>query len=160
MAKEATKRDIAWWRINFGLAIFVLSLFATINFGDRLPNTPDVIGIIATIFSILSGVLIAVISILGDPSMLMDQSWRHSYVRAKEVQRKLHRNTDVFVLYVVLLAVIFIYALMRESDPLYDFAQRVSFFLTIAAFLASLSLPYSLMAVQKQRLAAAIDNMK
>src|SRR4051794_6258078 len=98
-------RNVAWGRINFAIVAMAVAMITTIAFGGRLENDTGTIGIIATVFSILSGVLIAVISILGDPSMIMDQSWRHSYVKASEVQRKLHRNTDIFLLYVVLLAV-------------------------------------------------------
>ena len=150
-------RGIAWTRINFTIATCALSVIATAAFGDRLSNDVGVIGIIATIFSILSGVLIAVISILGDPSMIMDQSWRHSYVRASEVQRKLHRHTDIFVLYVALLGFILVFALMKIDDPLYWLVQKISFFLTVAGFIASFALPYALTAIQKQRLEVAID---
>lgn len=152
-----TARGIAWTRINFTIGSGAVALIATAAFGDRLTNDAGVLGIIATIFSILSGVLIAVISILGDPSMIMDQSWRHSYVKASEVQRKLHRNTDIFVLYVTLLGCLLIFALMKVDDPLYWFVQRASFFLTVLGFFASLALPYALTAIQKQRLEAAVD---
>lgn len=153
-------RKFAWTRINFGIFSVAVSLIATIAFGDRLANDSGTIGVIATIFSILSGVLIAVISILGDPSMIMDQSWRQSYLKSGEIQRKLHRNTDVFVLYVVLLAACFSFSLLKSEDWLFFWNQRICFFLTILAFLASLSLPYSLKAIQSQRLAEAIEAMK
>lgn len=154
------EREVAWWRISYFIFAVGLSLILSVAFGDRLPNDPDTLGMIASIFAILSGVLIAVISILGDPSMLMDQSWRNSYVRANEVQRKLHRNTNVFVVYIILLAVLFSYMLSRPNDEWYWLAQRLAFFLTSVSFFVSLALPYSLIAIQRQRLAAAIEAMK
>lgn len=155
-----SNRKIAWGRINFSIIAIGVSLVATVAFGERLNNDPDTIGIIATVFSILSGVLIAVISILGDPSMIMDQSWRHSYLKSQEIQRKLHRNTDIFLLYIVLLATSLAFVLVDAADPLFVWLQRACFFLIVLAFVASLSLPFSLKKIQSQRLAEAIEAMK
>lgn len=157
---EQVRRRIAWGRVNFGLAVLAVALIATAAFSDRLSNSVDVLGIIATIFSILAGVLMAVISILGDPSMLMDPSWRQSYVRASEIQRKLQRNTDVFVLYILTLASVFVFCLMKDTDPLFIWVQKTTFFLTVAGFIASLSLPFSLIALQRDRLKSTIDAMR
>jgi hypothetical protein len=132
----------------------------TYFFGDLLTNKTDVLGIVATIFSILAGVLMAVISILGDPSMLLDQSWRHSYFSATETQRQLHRQTDIFVIYVVLLIGLFVFMLCDVLSPWFWYVQRGVFFLTSLAFIASLSLPYTLKTIQRRRLQRIIDGMK
>lgn len=138
----------------------IISAAATLLFGDRLTNGADVLSFIATIFSILAGVLIAVISILGDPSMLLDQSWRHSYLSATETQRKIHRQTDIFIVYVVLLISLFVFMLADPKASSFWYIQHMTFFLTVLAFIASLTLPYSLRAIQKTRLEKAIEQIK
>lgn len=153
-------RSIAWGRIIYFVVACFVSIAISYLFGDRLTNGADQIGIIATVFSILSGVLIAVVSILGDPSMLMDQSWRHNYLRTIEIQRKLHRNTDVFLLYILLLSSLFAFSIVDPKDQIYWNMQRVVLFLTTLSFIVSFTLPQTLKNIQKQRLDSAIASMK
>lgn len=136
----------------------VISAALTWLFGRQLHNTSEIITVIAAVFSILAGVLIAVVSILGDPGMLMDQSWRHNYLASREIQRKLHRNIDIFVLYVLLLAALFAFAMAdRDQNAFaYVFLQNTVFFLCTLGFMASISLPFTLVNIQRQRLDAAI----
>ncbi len=88
--------------------------------------------------------------------MLMDKSWRHSYLSASETQRKLHRQTDIFNLYIVLLAALFAFALIPAGSTYFSWVQAIVFFLTLMGFFASFSLPFTLKAIQKQRLDKAI----
>lgn len=92
--------------------------------------------------------------------MLIDQSWRHSYLSAGETQRKIHRQTDLFVLYIVQLATLFIFMVTDKNSDFYVFAQHGTFFLTILGFFASLALPFTLRGIQKERLDRAIDQAK
>lgn len=158
--RQPGDRNLARGRIVWAALSVLASGVATYFFGDMLSNDPDVLGVIAAIFSILAGVLIAVVSILGDPSMLLDQSWRHSYLSAEETQRKIHRQTDVFLIYVVLLITLFAFMLCVESSDVYRPLQLATFFLTTLAFFASLSLPFTLRAIQKTRLDRAIAHLK
>ena len=160
MAKRPGARETDWGRVIGTAAAVLVAAGATVFFGSGLSNEPDVLSFIATIFSILAGVLIAVISILGDPSMLLDQSWRHSYLSATETQRKIHRQTDIFIVYVVLLISLFVFMLIDPASRAYWYMQRVTFFLTVLAFIASLSLPFSLRAIQKTRLDKAIEQIR
>lgn len=153
-------RELAVGRIAWATAGVAISGVATYLFADMLSNAPDVLGVIAAIFSILAGVLIAVVSILGDPSMLLDQSWRHSYLSAEETQRKIHRQTDVFLVYVLLLVTLFAFMLCPNASDAYRPLQLATFFLTTLAFFASLSLPFTLRSIQKTRLDRAIAHLK
>ncbi len=159
MTNQPGHRRFAWGRIGGTSAALVASLIATYFFGGALSNKTDVLSFIASIFSILAGVLIAVISILGDPSMLLDHSWRHSYLSAEETQRKIHRQTDIFVVYVSLLVSLFVFMLVEPSAKLYWLIQHLSFFLTVLAFFASLSLPFTLREIQRTRLKRAIKQI-
>ncbi|PPE80266.1 hypothetical protein C3941_08845 [Kaistia algarum] len=115
------------------------------------------LSMIATVFSVLAGVLFAIISILGDPSMLMDQSWRYNVVLASETQRKIHRNMDIFVLYIIILIVIVIFGMTDAKSDVYVHLQRVCLFLVTLGFWASLWMPFSLKEIQRKRLNDAID---
>src|SRR3712207_789830 len=99
MTGDSWVRRIAWGRLLWAAASLAIASALTWKFSHLLSNETDLIGVIATIFSILAATLIAIISILGDPSMLMDKSWRHSYLSAAETQRRLHRKSDIFLVY-------------------------------------------------------------
>ncbi|HEV2505325.1 MAG TPA: hypothetical protein VGV39_19770 [Mesorhizobium sp.] len=150
------KRNIAYGRIAFILIGIVVSSVASFFFGERLENQIDILSFVATVFSILAGVVIAIISILGDPSMLLGNSWRKDFFAARETQRKLHRHTDIFILYVILLLTIFVFSLVKMTDLLYPYFQMASFFLICFSFWMSLSLPRSLKEIQRKRMEDAV----
>ncbi len=153
---DTQQRSIAWGRLAYTVSSVIGASVLTYYFGCELQNTSEIITVIGSVFSILAGVLIAIVSILGDPSMLMDQSWRHSYLASREIQRKLHRKVDIFVLYILILAALFVFAMLTKASPLYVYVQHATFFLTVLGFFASASLPFSLVKIQKDRLDAAI----
>lgn len=157
--RHPDERKWATGRIVWTVIGVALSAAATYFFSHLMSNEADKLGVIAAIFSILAGVLIAVISILADPGMLLDQSWRHSYLSAGEAQRKILRQTDIFIIYAVQLASIFSFMLCPEDAAAYRYLQIGTFFLTALAFCASLSLPYTLKANQESRLKRAIGHL-
>ncbi|WP_147283653.1 hypothetical protein [Bosea caraganae] len=156
----SVERKPAYGRIILSFSFLCLSVVLTVFFSSSLTNKPDVLAVIAAIFAILAAVLIVIISILGDPSMLLDQSWRHSYLSATETQRQIHRQTDIFIVYILLLVSIFVFMLCVDGTFIYRAMQVVSFFLTSLAFLASMTLPFSLRSIQRRRLDNAIAHLK
>jgi MFS family permease len=154
------KRPIAYGRVLATGGGILVSGVLTYFFSDRLENTADVMAIIATIFSILAAALIAIVSILGDPSMLIDHSWRYNSLLADEVQRKLHRKSDIFILYIIILGLLFAFVLTDKCSLVYPWMQRAVFFFSTLGFLASLSLPHSLKEIQRKRLQDAIAAKK
>lgn len=151
------KRDTSYGRILYAVIGVAVSLLLAYFFSDRLKNGADIISYVATVFSILAGVVIAVVSILGEPSMIAESSWRKDFLAARETQRKIHRHTDLFVVYIILLATLFLFSLTDPSDKIYRYTQFASFALICLSFWMSLSLPYSLKHIQKKRMDNAID---
>lgn len=157
---NSNQRSWAWARLFLTAVSIIASLVLTYLFAHTLTNKPDVLAVVAAIFAILAGVLIVIISVLGDPSMLLDQSWRHSFISAQETQRKIHRQTDIFLIYIALLSSIFAYMITPEGSAAYSSLRAICFFLICLAFFASLSLPFVLRSIQKTRLERAIDHLK
>jgi hypothetical protein len=154
-------RDFAWGRILFLFVSISASAYLTYKFGSYFDNGTDAISIVATIFSILAGVLMALISILGDPSMIIDSTWRTASLKIEENQRELHRKNDIFVVYIALLCSLFLFEITPKTEyKLYSAVQHVSFFLAIFSFFASFSLPFSLMNIQRKRLNNTLNQLK
>lgn len=130
-------------------------------FGDRFfSGNDDATQVIVTVFSILAGFLIAVMSLLGDQSILPG-SWRISAASKKAIETKLIRHKWLFYLYLLTLAVIFVSTLIAEELPKWNcYLEKVYFGLATTAFLLSFRLPSSLMSVQMDRIDAVIGMRK
>jgi len=116
--------------------------------------------VIVTVFSILAGFLIAVMSLLGDQSIIPG-SWRMSEASKLQIENKLVRHKWLFYLYLSTLAIIFISTLLKKELLTWNsYFERVYFGLATTAFLLSFRLPSSLMSVQMDRIDAVVGMRK
>ncbi|PKQ08610.1 MAG: hypothetical protein CVT73_06500 [Alphaproteobacteria bacterium HGW-Alphaproteobacteria-12] len=112
--------------------------------------------VIVTVFSILAGFLIAIMSLLGDASLL-PRSWKVTESQRQSIKSKLIRQKWLFYLYLLTLSVIFASSLFKKQWPeVTMYLERAYFGLAVTAFLLSFRLPASLMAVQLDRVDAVI----
>ena len=116
--------------------------------------------VIVTVFSILAGFLIAVMSLLGNQSIIPG-SWRMSEASKKQIETKLVRHKWLFYIYLLTLAVIFVSTLIKDDLPICNlYFEKVYFGLATTAFLLSFRLPSSLMSVQMDRIEAVVGMRK
>ena len=152
-------------------ALYILFCFVTgaicAYYGqDYIRDNADAINIVITVFTVFAGFLVAIISILGDPALLPDGSWRDAENHRDHIDRRLIRHTYLFWLYLVIIGLVFLSALLKKapSTPRMDsvryWVEYVYLMLGIAAFLLSLALPKMLMSIQRARIDAEIDNRK
>lgn len=112
---------------------------------------------IISIFSILAGVLVAVISIIGDPSMLLTGNWRLGFEHAKDIQKRISNYATLIAIYVISLIGVLILIIISDSKiPGYDFLFSGVLWIVSFGLLLSIPLPYSLMAIQKERMTEEI----
>jgi hypothetical protein len=116
---------------------------------------------IITLFSILAGFLIAVMTLVGDSSSAKSRSWRSlEFSRPTFVQR-LERQKWLFYVYLLTLGLLFLSVLVPECWVKFTiWAERVYIGLAVASFLISLGLPGKLMSIQVERLDAAIEEKR
>lgn len=136
----------------------ILSVYIGWKWGVCLSDASKTISHIIQVFSILAGVLVAVISIIGDPSMLLPGNWRVSFESAKDNQVKIARFAHLFTIYLlaILFALISIFWIEAQM-PLYPPLFQLLLGFSVLAILLSLSLPYSLMAIQRNRMQSETD---
>ena len=116
------------------------------------------INVIVTVFSILAGFLVAITTILGDPSALLPGSWRIAAKQRTAIHSKLLRQKWLFYIYLATLGLIFVTMLIKDSHPLVTvWMERLYLGLATAGFIWSLRLPTTLMAIQTERIDAAIE---
>lgn len=130
-------------------------------FGQTLIHkNDDARDVIVTVFSIMAGFLIAIMTLLGDQSV-MPGSWRFARAQRALIVNKLIRQKWLFHVYLVTLSLIFLHTLV---NPIYPAAgvwlERLYFGFATTSFLLSFSLPSTLMNVQAERIEAVINSRK
>ncbi|MDH7790719.1 hypothetical protein [Ochrobactrum sp. AN78] len=153
------------WRVRlltvvnwvFFISAFAFSVWAGRKYGNLLEQAESALSGILGVFSILAGVLVAVISIIGDPSMLLSGSWRTGYTHAEQIQLRLARFSHLVFIYIVTLVLVLVATVVQENkvsgfSVLYQFVMGF----TVFAVILSLPLPYILMAIQKDRMKAEV----
>lgn len=143
------------------IASAAISLTVAILFPGALMSSMTALEGIISVFSILAGVLVAVISIIGDPSMLLSGNWRIGYEHAKDIQKRIGNYANLIAIYVLILIGVLIAIIMKDSGVQgFKWFYAALLGLTTWGLLLSLPLPYSLMAIQKERMEEEIRRRK
>lgn len=139
----------------------LFSLVLTYYMQPFIHGNQDAINIIVTVFSILAGFLVAIITVVGDPSALPRGSWRAARLGSQLTYNRLTRKKWLFTLYLLTLALIFISVLLKGQCPSIEiWLERVYLFIAILAFFLSFQLPSALMKLQQERIEQEIEFRK
>lgn len=139
----------------------ILSVLASLYGGEYLAQSGDAMNALISVFSILAGVLVAVISIVGDPSMLLPGSWRVGYEHAKDMQNRIASYSHLFFIYILALFLLVLAMIVKDAK-----IKDAEFVFTAAALfscfgvLLSVPLPYSLMGIQKERMREEVKSRR
>lgn len=131
-------------------------------YGQPLIHKNDqAINLIVTVFSVLSGFLIAIIAIIGDPMLLPPGTWRAAEMGREKLEKKLVRHKFLFFLYLLTLGVVFLTLLFKDDYlQLTVWLERIFLFSGTAAFFCSTWLPGSLMKGQQDKINAVIEHRR
>ena len=129
-------------------------------------DNTDATLIIITVLTVFAGFLVAIITILGDPSMIPDGGWRAAEVRRESVEARLITHIWLFVIYLIAIGLLFASAiLVKTSDKVVSEAikiwiERAYLFAGVSAFLLTFGLPKMLLRIQLGRLEAEITRRR
>ncbi|TIT67766.1 MAG: hypothetical protein E5W90_07790 [Mesorhizobium sp.] len=153
-------------RALFIIGSFIVGILVSRSWGEYVVGNESAIGIFVTVYTVLAGFLVAVITVLGDPSLLPSGSWRSAEGHRQAIENRLIRHTWLFVLYLVTIGVIFVGALLSKapntviSDDTKSIIAHVHLALGVTAFLLTLGMPKMLMDIQRKRVDAEIDRRR
>ena len=144
-------KEIDWGNLCF-FAAAAISGIAGATFAQPLIHDNELaINVIVTVFSILAGFLVAIMTIMGEPG-LVGRSWRASEINREIVFGRLVKQKWMFYLYLITLGLIFAASLVGKKSPeLAVWLERIYLCTSIAAFILSLRLPSTLMKIQLAR---------
>ena len=153
--------QVAWGRLAYGLLAF-LAGFAGSYWGQPLIHgNTDAISLIVTVYSILAGLLIAVITVLGNSELIVRGSWRSAAYSKQAIKRRLLRHRLLFKIYLTTLFLIFVSMLLGDKlSTVKAWLEHTYLFLAIVAFVMSMSLPSSLLNIQEEMLDSEIERRR
>lgn len=121
----------------------------------------NAVNIIVTVFSVLAGFLVAIITIIGDPSSLPSGGWQRARLGSEVLYNRLTRHRLLFIMYLITLLFIFIASLVKGKIEVLDIlVERIFLFFAISAFTLSFQLPTSLMNLHKERIEHEIESRR
>jgi len=151
-------------RISWIIACMVIGAGGASYAQPYMGHNSDIVLIIATVFSVFAGFLIAVITIIGDPIMIQEGSWRVAEVGHDSMRGRLFAHIALFILYLITLASLFIAVVVDKAfecpHSVKSITEWVYLFFSITAFLLTFALPISLWNMQKARYEAEIERRR
>jgi hypothetical protein len=158
---RASGEGIAWGRAGTFVVAAALGSAGGYFGQPWIHNNDRAINVVVVSFSILAGFLVAIMTIVGDPTIFGRRSWRvHEHARVA-IYRQLMRQRWLFMLYLTTLSAIFIESLIPTSwCAVSRWIERIYLGLAIGAFVISFRLPGTLMRIQMARHDVAIDSRR
>ncbi|HCM0860547.1 hypothetical protein P3511_03880 [Vibrio parahaemolyticus] len=167
-------RAIAYNKFTI-FALIVSGVFSYLFY--PLMNT-DSMNALVSIYSILAGFLIGVISLLGDPMLIPQGSWRVAQASSENANRSLTSTKLLLYIYLFTLLLIFLHKIIfventtLPNDMAFktsiesflvwvrsykDYVDTIVLFFALLAFLFSFRLPSKLYEIQNQRVQNEIE---
>ena len=149
------KQDIAFGRVIF-ILVGLLAGGVTLWFGG--PHTAgniDALKILVAAFSILAGILIAIITAFGDAQDLLEGSWRKASAHRTFKINNVDRCVILFYIYLVVISLAFVSALLNKMCPevtITHWMERFTLSAGVSALFWSFGLPVTIRRMQKDRL--------
>lgn len=140
-------------KIKYAVAVVLWGILGAYLSKPLITDNQDAINVIVTVFSILAGFLVALITLIGDPKSLPSGSWQIARLGSDLTYNRLVRQKWLFYIYLIALALIFISMLLKKHFPEINCVVEYFYlFFSIVAFLLSFGLPSMLMNLQKERI--------
>ena len=130
--------------------------------GPLVAGDSRVLLVIVSLFGILTGFVIAVITSSSDPKFLRPGNWRVASVHRREIQRALWRYQALFYVYLTTVLLAFATALARntEAAAVSHWLERCTLSLATGAFVWSFGLPAVIAGVRRSLLANEVEKRR
>lgn len=155
------KEKISRKKVMFFCAVVTTSFVLSLILNPCIVQNSKITELFITVFSILAGVLVAVITVVGDPSCLYPGSWRLAFYHAEEIERQLKKCSYLFYGYLTTITLIFISYMVEKSAPrAVELITGCYSFFGFVTFAYSWTLPSTLHKIQTEKLESIVENRK
>lgn len=157
------KKDIAYGRLLLILAGIVVAVAVFWGLTPDMESSSQARETLVRTFSILGGIVIAIITLLGDSSRIYAGSWRVASAHRRELRRALVRNAMLFYAYIIVVGGVFAAELLNGLEG-YTYASqwiwRIVASIGAAAFVWSLGLPLIIIRIHQDQIDEEVDRRK
>ncbi len=148
-----------WKRIALLCTAAIISAGVGYIFQPLISDNTEAISTIVTIFSILAGFLIALITLIAEPALSRAKDWTELQTLKPSIENKLTRQKLLFFLYLFTLGLALAMFLVPEAETqMLLWLERLFLGLAVFVFLVSFALPGSLMKIQMERYDSALES--
>ncbi len=142
-------------RVVFSLFCLIIGGFGSYYAQPYVHKNADLILIIVTVFTVFAGFLIAIITIIGDPVMIPDGSWRIAETGRDRMETRLFWHTVLLICYLITIGLLFTGVILESALDQQSmwriWIERSYLFFGISSFLFTFALPGALMKLQHIR---------
>jgi hypothetical protein len=118
-------------------------------------NNSDLTLVIVTVITVFAGFLIAIITVVGDPIMIPEGSWRVAEGGRDRMEQRLYVYITLFVLYLITIGFLFVGLVLEKALPASSlwtlWIERGYLFFGTFSFLLTFGLPKALIDMQRAR---------
>jgi len=153
-------------RAVFIIVCLLVSAVAAYYAQPLAHENPDAFTVIITVMTVFAGFLVAIITILGDPSMMPTGSWRITEMHRDTIEARITTHIWLFVFYLIAIGLLFVGILLnKEPDSVIPlickiWIERLYLFFGISSFLFTFALPKSLLKFQLARFDAETEKRR
>lgn len=149
---SSSRHRIDAFAVIYATASVLCGIAAAIWAQPLVAGNAEARNLIVTLFSILAGFLVAIMTLVGDPGSFANRSWRAHEQARDTIFARLARQKLLFYAYLLTLGLLFVSMVCGSSFPRVSiWLERVYVGLASASFLLSLRLPSLLMQIQMDR---------
>ena len=157
---NVNSESIDYRRVAFILIGIALGMI-TLVFGDKLTTgNIEALRILVSIFTILAGIMIAVIIAVGAPENLFKGTWRIAKLHQWQKEIIIYRYILLFYVYLVVISLAFISALLAKvttHSELISYVERITISVGVSALFWSFGLPAAIFRAQKEKMDQEVD---
>src|SRR5579883_348104 len=145
-------------------ACFIIGALAAYYGQPFMAGNPDAILVIITVMTVFAGFLVAIIAIVGDPSLIPEGSWRTAENRRENIVSRLIAYLWLFVWYLITIGLLFVGVLLNKAESVphqwREWIERAYLFFGVSSFLFTFGLPRALWKIQMARIEAEIQRRR
>ena len=135
-----------------GVSVFIV----VVSLGERLATgNVQILQMMVTAFSVMTGVLLAIITVSGDPSLLRRGSAALAHVQIAQIDNAMHRYTCLFYIFLLTVVAGLVTATLIHVNPCTAIAhwfERCTLGLGAMALTWSFGLPRAMVKIHRRRL--------
>lgn len=143
--------------------IMMISSLVSFLGKDSISGNQDALSLLINFYSILTGVLVAIITIIGDPSEILNsRNWREAFYKTKEPSSQLIKTCCLFYCYLITLLLIFINFIipLKNYENIKSAIEYSYTFFASIALIWSFNLPIMLVKYQQSKLDNAVKEKR